>query len=84
MPILVKEARKDHNLDGTQGSRQYFTRMQHRMKRYIVTNKDDIDWKKDAGEYAHQIWEWWIPRVDQFPCHALALRIVVLTQMSRC
>ena len=54
------------------------------MKRYNVTNKDDMDWKKDAGEYAHRIWEWWIPRVDQFPCHALALRLVVLTQMSSC
>ena len=48
MLILVKEARKDHNLDGIQGSRQYFTRMQRRMKRYNVTNKDDMDWKKDA------------------------------------
>ena len=57
MPILVKEARKDHNLDDIQGSRQYFTRIQRRMKRHQVTNKDDMDWKKDAEEYAHQIWE---------------------------
>ena len=84
MPILVKEARKDHNLDGIQGSRQYFTRMQRRMEKYNVTNKDDMDWKKDAEAYAHRIWEWWIPRVDQFPCHALSLRLVVLAQMSSC
>ena len=84
MPAVVKAAHHNHDLDGIEGSRQYFTRMQRRMKRYNVTDKNDMDWKKDAGEYAHRIWEWWIPRVKEFPCHALALRLVVLAQMSSC
>ena len=49
MPSVVKEAKKDHNLDNIQGSRQYFTRMQHRMKRYNVADKESMDWKNDAG-----------------------------------
>jgi hypothetical protein len=84
MPDVVKASHHNHDLDGIEGSRQYFTRMQRRMKRYKVTDKNDMDWKKDEGEYAHRIWEWWIPRVKEFPCHALALRLVVLAQMSSC
>ena len=40
------------------------------------------DWKVDPGEYACTIWEWWKPRVDTFPFHALTLRLVVLVQLS--
>ena len=39
---------------------------------------------KNCGEYAHRIWKWWTARVRHFPCHALALRLVVLTQMPSC
>ena len=49
MPSVVKEAKRDHILDNIQGSRQYFTRMQHRMKRYNVADKESMDWKNDAG-----------------------------------
>ena len=42
------------------------------------------DWKVDPGEYACTIWEWWKPRVGTFPFHALALRLVVLAQLSSC
>ena len=44
----------------------------------------ELDWKEDDGEYACRIWEWWQPRVKEFPCFALALRLVVLTQLSSC
>ena len=84
MPSVVKEAKRSHNLNNIQGSRQYSTRVQHRMKRYNVADKESMDWKNDAGEYAHRIWKWWTTRVRHFPCHALALRLVVLTQMSSC
>ncbi len=84
MPTVVKASQRDHNLDGIVDTRQYFTRMQRRMKRYKIIDKNNMDWKKDAGEYAHRIWEWWIPRVNEFQCHALALRLAVLAQMSSC
>ena len=44
----------------------------------------ESDWKKDDGEYACSIWKWWRPRVEYFPCFSLALRLVVLTQLSSC
>ena len=44
----------------------------------------ELDWKKDDGEYACSIWEWWQPRVRDFPCFATTLRLVVLTQLSSC
>ena len=43
-----------------------------------------MDWKKDAGEYAQRIWKWWKPRNDKFPCHGLAIRLIVLAQLSSC
>ena len=42
------------------------------------------DWKVDPGECACTIWEWWKPIVGTFPFHALALRLVVLAQLSSC
>ena len=43
-----------------------------------------IDWKLDDGEYACRIWEWWRARANDFPCFTLALRLVVLAQLSSC
>ena len=84
LPDVVKEARRDHDLDRIKGNKQYYTRLQRRMKRHNIQNGDDMDWKEDAGEYARRIWEWWRIRVQQFPCHALAIRLVVLSQLSSC
>ena len=58
MPTVVKASQRDHNLDGIVDTRQYFTRMQRRMKRYKIIDKNNMDWKKDAGKYVHRIWEW--------------------------
>ncbi|GFH56758.1 hypothetical protein CTEN210_13234 [Chaetoceros tenuissimus] len=47
----------------------------------------DDDWKKDAGEKATRIWEFWKPIVkddSDFPCFSLALRLIVLIQVSSC
>ena len=84
LPDVVKEARRDHDLDRIKGNKQYYTRLQRRMKRHNIQNGDDMDWKEDAGEYARRIWEWWRIRVQEFPCHALAIRLVVLSQLSSC
>ena len=43
-----------------------------------------LDWKLDTGEYVCRIWEGWIPRRTDYPCLALALRLVVLAQLSSC
>ena len=39
-------------------------------------------WRHVPGEYAQRIWEWLNPRVNMFRVHALAIRLVVLTQLS--
>lgn len=83
MPKLVREAKMDHDLDKIKPTRKYMTRLQRRIKRNKMLEKD-VDWKKDAGEYAERIWAWWRPRRSGFPFHALALRLVVLTQLSSC
>ena len=84
MPNVLEVAKEDHNLDAMEGSRQYYTRLQKKMIRHNVVDKESMDWKNDAGEYAHRIWKWWMTKVTEFPCHALAIRLVVLTQMSSC
>ena len=81
LPDVVKEAKRDHDLDRIKGNKQYHTRLQKRMKRHNIEN---MDWKEDDGEYARRIWEWWRIRVQEFPCHALAIRLVVLSQLSSC
>ena len=84
IPDVVKEAKRDHDLDRIEGNKHYHTRLQKRMKKSNIQNKDDMDWKKDPGEYARHIWEWWRTRVHEFPCHAFAIRLIVLSQLSSC
>lgn len=84
IPDVVEEAIRDHDLDCLHTSDQYQTRMQKRRKRKNLDGEEELDWKLDDGEYACRIWEWWKPRVNKFPCHALALRLVVLAQLSSC
>ena len=84
MPSLVKEAKRDHDLDRIPSSRQYQTRMQRRIKRKNLPTDSSLDWRNDAGEYAQRIWKWWKPRKDKYPCHSLAIRLIVLAQLSSC
>ena len=56
-------------------------------KSYQTGTEVDEDWKKDAGEKATRIWEFWKPIVkddSDFPCFSLALRLIVLIQVSSC
>jgi hypothetical protein len=43
-----------------------------------------LDWKQDAGEYAQRIWQWWKPMRKKFPIHGVAIRLIVLAQLSSC
>ena len=84
IPEVIKEADRDHDLDRIDCSTQFKTRMQRRIKRKKLNKDTVVDWKLDDGEYACRIWEWWRARITNFPCFALALRLVVLAQLSSC
>lgn len=58
--------------------------MEKRIKRKKMDPGTIVDWKKDDGEYSCRIWEWWRTRMTQFPCFGLALRLVILCQLSSC
>ena len=58
LPGVVKEAKRDHDLNRIKGNKHYHTRLQKRMKRHNIENMNDMDWKEDAGEYSRRIWEW--------------------------
>ena len=85
MSEMVREAKCYHDLDEIKPTRQYKTRLQKRIKKNKMSAAE-VDWKDDAGEYAERIWQWWKPetRRTKFPFHALALRLIVLTQLSSC
>ena len=73
-------------MDRTQSTRQYdqFAK-EDQAKRDLDKDKDaEQDWKKDAGECAQRIWHWWKPRVKKLPYHALAIRLIVLAQLTSC
>ena len=43
------------------------------------------DWRKNTGERATRIWEWWKPIITDdadFPCFHLALRLIAIIQVS--
>ena len=59
------------------------------MQKRIKKRKDDgdgtpVSWKSDAGEYAQRIWKWWKPRHNKFVRQGLAIRLIVLAQLSSC
>ena len=78
----MKEANRDSDLGRLEVSEQYKTRIQRKVKRKSLVEIPGSIWKVDPEEYACKIWKWWKPRVDTFPFHALALRLVVLVQLS--
>ncbi len=57
--------------------------MQERIRRKKPEDDEEIKWSEDAGEL---IWQWWKARRLNFPAHALALalRLIVLAQLSSC
>ena len=84
MLSVVAEARNFHDLDKYKPSDKFKTRMAKRVKRKDLDSDHGLTWKDDDAEYACRIWEWWKPRVNKFPSYSLALRLVVLTQLSSC
>ena len=65
-------------------SKEYKTRLQERIRRKKSNDGEEMKWSEDAGEYSERIWQWWKARRHIFPYHALALRLVVLAQLSSC
>ena len=85
MKQLVNEAKRNHDLDKIKSTKQFKTRIEMRIKRKKINrDNNNLTWRHDDPEYARRIWEWWRPRTDDFPCHSLALRFVVLAQLSSC
>ena len=86
MPALVKEAKANHDLDSIPPTRKYQTRLQKRIRKKKLDRSGAaaLSWKDDAGEYAERIWRWWKTRKDKFPMHGLAIRLIVLAQLSSC
>ena len=58
--------------------------MEKIIKRKKLDKNTVLDYKRDDGDYACRIWEQWRPRMTKFPCFGLALRLVVLCQLSSC
>ena len=81
---VVREAKEDHDLDRIPATRRYETRMQGKVKRKQLPAGSNMEWRDDAGEYAQRIWQWWKARKDNYPFHGLAIRLVVLAQLSSC
>lgn len=86
IPRIVNLAcNSEFDWDGMEKSEHFKTRLERKKKRMGAVVDDD--WKKDAGEKATRIWEFWKPIVkdnSDFPCFSLALRLIVLIQVSSC
>ena len=54
-----------------------------RIKKKILDTYSVLDWKLDDETYACHICEW-RARITDFPCFALALKLIVLALLSRC
>lgn len=76
----------DFDWDGMEKSRLFKSRLERRRKRLGEDNVEN-DWRKDPGEKATRIWEWWKPIVvdsTSFPAFGKALRLIALIQVSSC
>ena len=68
IPKVVAEANRGHDLDMISPSKLFESRMQKQIKKKKLPAGTVWDWKKDNGEYAiTRIWEWWQPRMNDFP-----------------
>ena len=87
LPLATKHANKAFDWESIKPSKQYETRLDRRIKRKKLDKDHVFDWKRDAGEKACRIFEWWKLRftdTTMFICFRFALRLVVLSQMSSC
>jgi len=82
-----EEALKEFDFESMPRSRRYETRLDRAIKRRKLQDDHDFDWKKDPGERAHKIWEWWKLRMIDNPDFShirKCIRLVVLAQLSSC
>ena len=67
--------------------KRYQTRLDRAIKRRKLQPDHEFDWKKDPGERARRIWEWWKLRMisnPDFKHIRECIRRVVLAQLSSC
>ena len=86
VPHIVQHAQNMiFDWDGIDNSTSFKTLLEQKKKRMGCPVDDD--WRKDAGEKAKRIWEWWKPIViddSNFSFFSLALRLIALIQVSSC
>jgi len=85
--VVDRATHFDFDWDGVEKSRLFQTRLQKRRRGARNAADVDDDWKKDVGEKATRIWEWWRPVTTneaEFPCFSLALKIIGTLQVSSC
>jgi len=87
VPTILERVRDfNFNWDMDQ-SKSFESRLEKRRKR-LGPNRVDEDWRKDPGEKARRIWEWWRPIVTEdstsSPAFSKALRLIALIQVSSC
>ena len=87
IPFAIGISQQAFDWDSIKETKQYKTRMSRSIKRRQLGDDHDFDWKKDPGEKACRIWEWWKVRLlgsHGFHHYKMALRLVVLAQLSSC
>ena len=90
IPTLKEEASKLFDWESVGKRKQYKSRSQRRAKKKSLDGEIIVeDWKQDVGEKASRIWEWWRVRIyeaknTKLEYFAMAVRVVVLTQLSSC
>ena len=67
MEDIFEEAKNNCNLKLIHNSNQFKTRLQKRIKGHKIDGEYDIKWKKDDGEYANKIWNYWSDNNNKFP-----------------
>ena len=88
IPTAIGHANALFNWEDIDTTAQFKTRMQRRIKRHNLTMEDVSDWRKDPGERASKIWEWWRIRLisdkTELSAFGFALRLVILSQTLSC
>ena len=84
LPNMVAEYNRYHDFDKLLTSNKFQTRIHKIIKRKKLDPNIRLTWETGDAEYSCKIWEWWRGSRCDLPCFALALRLVVLSQMSIC
>ena len=90
LPLAMECANQEYDWESIKPSKQNEKRLDRRRMRKKLDKDFQFDWKDDPGEKATRIFKWWkamfVVDTDQtqFLCFRLALRLVVLSQMTSC